>query len=250
MPLPPDQRIKFFVFVIESPSPVDLYHRRSEGEILQQAAGLNQIPCVVKTSINYESFEAALKIGLKETMEAFPGLIPMLHISAHGCFEGIQLSSGEVINWELLENLLRPINVAFNGSLLLCLSCCEGYSGIRMAMNSDDRPHPFFAIISNGQKPTWSDTAVAYSTFYHLVAKGHFITDAVQAMQVASGNNMFLIKTAESARQSFLEYVQNVNTVQAQQELEKNTQNEEPEHLAKLVRLGSEPGWAEGRRLG
>jgi hypothetical protein len=230
MPLPPDQRIKFFVFVIESPSPVDLYHRRSEGDIIQQAASLNQIPCVVKTSINFQAFEAALKIGLKETMDDFPHRIPMLHISAHGFEEGIQLSSGEIVHWGELETLLIPINAAFGGSLLLCLSCCEGYSGIRMAMSKEERPQPFFALISNGQKPLWSDTAVAYSTFYHLVAKGYYLTDAVKAMQAASGNDMFWIETAANARQTYLDHVLSVDTEEAHQALEQNAQSESPEH--------------------
>lgn len=46
--------------------------------------------------------------------------------------------------------------------------------------------------------------------------------------------------TAESAKQVFLEYVQNVNTHEAQLQLEANARNEKPEHLAKLVSLGSE----------
>jgi len=240
MTLPPEKRLKFFVYVIESPSPVDLYHRRSEGAIIQQAANLNQIPCLVKTSINSEAFEAALKIGLKEAMDNFPGLIPILHISAHGFSEGIQLSSAEIINWNDLEALLRPINQALSNSLLLCLSSCEGYMGVRMAMNSDERDHPFYAIISNGEKPLWSDTAVAYSAFYHLIAKGHFIRDAVGAMQVASGNDTFWIKTAEDAKKGYLEYINNINTEQVQQQLEANAKREEPEHLAKLVKVSGE----------
>lgn len=45
MVVPPDKRLKFFVFVIESPSAVDLYHRRTEGEVIRQAVNLNQIWC-------------------------------------------------------------------------------------------------------------------------------------------------------------------------------------------------------------
>jgi hypothetical protein len=167
----PENRLKFFVFVVESPSPVDLYHRRSEGEIIRQAVYLNQIPCTVRTAVNLESFEAALKIGLSEEMEKYNGLIPILHISAHGFSEGIQLSDGTVITWGNLRKLLAPINNALNNSLLICLSCCEGYSGIRMAMFIEDESYPFYTIVANSGKPLWSDTAVAYSTFYHLPAK-------------------------------------------------------------------------------
>jgi hypothetical protein len=240
MPVPPEKRLRFFVYVIESPSPVDLYHRRSEGEIIRQAASLNQIPCMVKTSINSEAFEAALKIGLKEAMDVYPDLIPILHISAHGYKEGIQLSSGEILNWFALEKIFRPINQALNNSLLLCLSCCEGYSGVRMAMTTDNKDHPFYAIVSNAEKPLWSDTAVAYSTFYHLIAKGYYITEAVAAMQTASGNDRFWIQTAEEAKNGYLEYIENINANEVQQQLEEQTQSEEPEHLAKLVKISEE----------
>ncbi len=240
MPVPPEDRLRFFVYVIESPSAVDLYHRRSEGEILQQAASLNQIPCIVKTTINSEAFEAALKIGLKEVMDIYPGMIPILHISAHGSKDGIQLSSGEVLNWAQLEPLFRPINQALDNSLLLCLSCCQGYSGVQMAMCNDDRPHPFYAIVSNGEKPLWSDTAVAYSTFYHQLAKGHFISDAVNAMQVASGDHRFWLQTAEEAKKGFLEHIAGVNANQVQKQLETQAQNEKPDHLQKLRKLSEE----------
>ncbi|WP_157198102.1 hypothetical protein [Methylomonas sp. DH-1] len=93
----PQKRVKYFVFVIDPPSPVDLYHRRSEGKIIKQAANLNRISCSAKTTINYEYFEAALKICLKEEMEANHDLIPILYISAHGFSYGIQLSSDQIL---------------------------------------------------------------------------------------------------------------------------------------------------------
>lgn len=240
MTLPPDERIKFFVFVIESPSPVDLYHRRSEGEIIRQAVNLNQIPCIVRTAINVEAFEASIKIGLKEEMEAYPGLIPMLHISAHGSTDGIQLSNGQTLSWEALKELLQPINKALSNSLLVCLSCCEGYAGIRMAMTHENVDQPFYALVANGSKPLWADTAVAYSSFYHLVAKGEYIKDAVNAMRVASGNNFFWVETADGARQTFLEHIKNINTEQVQKMLEENATQEEPRHLDKLRKVARE----------
>lgn len=240
MPLAPEDRLRFFVYVVESPSAVDLYHGRREGEIIKQAASLNQVPSLVKTAINYEAFEASLKIGLKEAMEQFPGLIPMLHISAHGFDGGIGLSSGQIVEWGMLESLLRPINQAFSNTLLLCLSCCHGYSGIKMAMNLDEQDHPFFAIVSNPKNPLWSDTAVAYSTFYHLIAKGYSIVDAVRAMRVASGNDCFWIRAAEDVKNGYLEYIHNLNPDDIQDQLEENIQREDPDHLAKLVKASRE----------
>jgi hypothetical protein len=240
MPVPPEKRVKFFVFVVESPSPLDLYHGRNESEIIRQAVKLNEIPCTVRTAVNLEAFEASLKIGLTEEMEQYKGLIPILHISAHGDSEGIQLSDRTVIPWVFLRQLLAPINNALLNSLLVCLSSCEGYSGTKMAMFIEDEGYPFYAIIANAGKPLWSDTAVAYSTFYHLLSKGEFIDKAVNAMRIASGDQTFFVETAEHSRQGYLEYIKKVNVPAAQEQLEEKVSQEEPSHLAKLRTIGGE----------
>jgi hypothetical protein len=240
MPLPPEKRIRFFVFVIESPSPVDLYHRRSEGEIILQALNLNQIDCIVKTAVNFEAFEACLKIGLKESMDFLTDKLPILHISAHGNSNGLQLSSGETIDWSNLRQLLAPINQALNNNLLVCLSCCEGYSGTRMAMFVEDQGYPFYGIVANSENPVWSETAVAYLTFYHLVAKGEDLVDAVNAMRIASGNKYFFFETAEDARKGFLDYLNKTDPQQVRNRLEQTMLSEPPNHLAKLRKIGIE----------
>lgn len=228
MPLPPEQRFKFFVFVIESPSPLDLYHRRSEGEIVRQAVELNVIKCAVKTAISRLAFEACLKIGLTEAMAENPGLIPILHISAHGNQFGIQLSDGYVMSWHELKDFLKPVNAALQGLLVLCMSSCEGYSGIRMAMHTDESDLPYFALIGCGSKPTWGETAVAYATFYHQMARGEHISEAVRAMCVASGNNLFFLEHAQESRRAYLEYMQTYDSAQAQSSMESIVSDECP----------------------
>lgn len=239
MPIPEENRLRFYIYVIESPSAVDLYHRRSEGEIIRQAAALNGIQCSVVTAINSISFEAAFKIGLAESMQSFPGLIPMLHISAHGDKNGIQLSSGEILTWTQLRTFLAPVNNALNNNLLVSLSCCEGYAGIQMAMHLEDEELPFFAIVANGEKPLWSDTAVAYSTFYHLVAKGEYLIDAVNAMRVASGNDKFWIQTGHESRQVYIDHINGLSAINVQQELEDNAAAEDSGHLEQLRKLSN-----------
>jgi hypothetical protein len=228
---------RFFVYVIESPSPVDLYHGRSEGDIIKQAACLNHIHCSVKTAVNSEAFEASIKLGLKQEMEIFKEQFPVLHISAHGYEEGIQLTSGEQLTWAQFRLLLHPVNQALNGNLIVCLSSCQGYSGTRMAMHLEDDGYPFFAIIANAETPLWSDTAVAYSTFYHLLAKGAFIMNAVEAMRVASGNSTFFVQTAEQSRLSYIEYIQQKETQPLIENLEDNLANESPGHLDNMQKL-------------
>ncbi|SUS05869.1 conserved hypothetical protein [uncultured Defluviicoccus sp.] len=233
--LPPEKRLQFFVFIIESPSPVDLYHRRGEGEVIRNAVGLNLIPSELRLAVNREAFEAAIRIGLSDAMREHPNRLPILHISAHGFDEGIQLSSGEVLDWSELRDLLLPVNRALGGSLILCMSTCEGYSGSRMAMRREECEHPFYAIVGNGRKPSWPETAVAFATFYHLVACGRYIVDAVEAMRIASGNDAFFVTTAEESRRGFLEYIQSIDAQDAQEVLEVQADEQQPNPLGKLL---------------
>jgi len=236
-PLPPEHRTKFFVFVIESPSAEDLYHRRSEGEIVRQAVELNGIDCIVKTAISLPAFMACLKIGLSEAMDRRPGFIPLVHISAHGDLDGIQLSDGCVIPWAELKEHLRPVNQALGGSLVVCMSSCEGYAGVRMAMHVDEPDLPYFALIGCGAKPTWGETAVAYATLYHQLWRGEHVDDAVAAMRVSSGNDQFFMSHAEKSRQSYIDYLSTVNPARAQENLEQIVSSESQESQADLKRL-------------
>ena len=95
----PAPKLRFFVYVIESPSALDLYHGRSEGALLAQAAALDHIPCVIRTAVTHDAFVAALRIGLPQSMTAYPDRLPIVHISAHGGQLGLQLSNGELISW-------------------------------------------------------------------------------------------------------------------------------------------------------
>lgn len=190
---------------MESPSPIDLYHRRSEGDLIAQAVRLDGIPCVSRLAINREALKAAILIGLSDEMKAQAGLPPVIHLSAHGGKDGIQLSDGSLVTWEDLRILLQPVNAALNGTLILCMSSCEGFAGISMAMQEREGECGFGAIVGHTGSPTWSQTAVAYAAFYHLVSTGHDIVRSVEAMRAASGSPNFQVITAGIVRTQFLE---------------------------------------------
>lgn len=234
------QKYVFFVYIVESPSAPDLYHGRSEGALVASALGLDQIPCVSRTAINRQAFEAALHIGLPEAMKQFPGRYPVLHLSAHGASEGIQLSSGDIIGWTELRELLVPINESLGGALLLCMSACKGYSACQMAMqHQDDAKHPYFAMIGNYGQPTWSDTAVSYLAFYHLLAKGRTIPESVHAMNAASGHGSWTAESAEETRQSYIAFLKTKSEpMEAQRELEAVAEQAELSPDAKALESG------------
>ena len=195
--------MNFLLYVIESPSDSDFYVGRSEAGLLSQAAALDGIPCVARTAINRTAFIAALRVGLSEAMQSYPGRFPLLHISAHGSSAGIQLSASDVILWGELRDLLVPVCQGLNGYLILCMSACDGYSACQMAMTSTSGAQPYWALIANNGQPLWSETAVAYATLYHHLSRGSQIVPAVEAMKVASGSAGWVVETAEQSQRAF-----------------------------------------------
>jgi hypothetical protein len=219
---------KFFVYIVESPSAADIYHNRSEGTLVAQAVALNQIPCVSRTAIDRTAFTAALRIGLPEAMKAYPALLPIVHFSAHGASDGLGLSNGDLVTWADLKDLIAPINASLNGTLIVCMSACEGYSACRMAMHLGDAPHPYMAIVANFGKPTWADTSVAYLTFYHRISKDLLVTEAVEAMKAASGDDQWVVETAAESKQAYLDFVsKQQDTTEARKELESVAEDEQ-----------------------
>ena len=62
MPSESDERrgkLKFSVYIVESPSGDDLYHKRFEGEILSKALALADIPSEHRLAVDLSTFKAA-----------------------------------------------------------------------------------------------------------------------------------------------------------------------------------------------
>ena len=110
-----------------------------------------------------------------------------------------------IIGWDELKELLNPINRTLAGRLIVCMSSCNGFSGIRMAMHPEDDVLPFFALIGCADKPTWAETAVGYTTLYHQLCIGEHIRNAESAMQIASGNTKFFLEYGADSRQYYLD---------------------------------------------
>lgn len=229
------QPMRLFVYIVESPSAPEIYHGRSEGALVARAVDLDGTPSVTRTVINLEAFSAALCLGLPEVMKQFPDRVPILHISAHGAKDGIQLSSVDRVGWAELRQLLIPINESLGGHLILSMSACEGYSACQMAMQEGEVSHPYFAMVGNYGKPTWADTAVAYSAFYHLLSKGKSVWTALDGMKAASGDDKWILETAEDSKRGYLEYLQSVQPAKAQQALEAAAEQSPPSAEAKAL---------------
>jgi hypothetical protein len=209
---------RFFVYIIESPSAIDLYEKRSEGDLIAQGLRLNEIPSLCRIAISKPMFHEALRQGLIDAISSFPNHLPAIHISAHGNTNGISLSDDSIVTWKELHDLLIPLNRALKGTLLLCMSACNGFTACSMAMNIEKDDQPFFAIIGNSGTPTWADTAVAYASFYHVISKGRSVNDAVDAMRAASDNKLWHFITAKLAHSIFAEIIKTLDIEKLRQD--------------------------------
>ena len=183
---------KGFVYVIESPSAVDLLDGITEGRSLCEALRLSGIDHWYSLATNRETFSQSLHDRLGEALKRFPQKYPLLHLSMHGNDSGVSLTNNEFLSWKELRDVLKPLTKIMDSSSIICLSYCFGLHGATMAMNEENDP-TFWALISSSSSISWAEAAVAYITFYHLfLTKGHSLKECVKAMQVASGNKGFM----------------------------------------------------------
>lgn len=95
-------------------------------------------------------------------------------------------------------------------------------------------------MVGNCGTPSWSDTAVAYLTFYHLLAKGRLIPEAVAAMSAASGDSRWLVETADESKQGYIEFLKLQTTpAQIQPQLETAASQEPLPATAKALEAGT-----------
>lgn len=184
---------KTFINIIESPSKADREAGRSEGKMLTAALDLAELPYLYSLVSNYQEFMAALG---KWTVDAIAReRVPVIHLSMHGSPNGLVLTDGHFLSWADLNWKFRMINVKLNHILVVCLSSCNGLSGLQMlreeAYGMLENQPPFRLLVSNLDRVPWSDAAIAFSTFYHLLERGKNPLEMVSAMRVASANDAF-----------------------------------------------------------
>lgn len=228
------QKLDFLVYIVESPSPIDLYHKRSEGEILSKALSLSNISSTHRLAVSFEAFYASLTVGIEEHLKQSNAKLPFIHISAHGNKDGIQLTNGDIVTWRKMGEILIPINKALNGLLFVGMSSCEGFNACQMAMVEGDIP--FYVAVGNLYTPTWSDTAIGFTTLYHLLAKGFHINEALHRMRSASGDDNFASTHGEETQKDFLMELNKIKRQQMLDSLQRYMPQIEENQLVKDLR--------------
>ncbi|MEZ9533141.1 hypothetical protein CSB62_16885 [Vibrio splendidus] len=181
---------RFYVYVIESPSPQDLLNGSLEGRVLSESLNVSRIDSSYQLAVDEQTFEQAIGSNLNSIFwQDNYKRTPILHISAHGNQEGIALTNGAFIPWENFRNRLSEINSHFNGNLLVSLSACHGAYASRLS--GAFGLTPYFALVGPTDITDLSDLAIGYSSFYHVIRKTWDLNQALNALKVSSCNNSF-----------------------------------------------------------
>ena len=164
------------IIVIQSLKKDDL----KTGEILYN--DILRYKPVVNQDVYVKYYSISTRDEFKELLERIKEDIPSnhtltLHFETHGCIDGIGLESNELITWEELFSLLRPINIKLSNLLMVIMSMCQG-----AAISSHLEPNlrcPFRAFVGFEKDMKANDLLEAYSVFYESYNNMLDVSDAL-----------------------------------------------------------------------
>ncbi len=200
----------FYVHLVESPSPEDFRANRLETKAVAAQLELLNIPYSLHYVVNSEEFRRALMEDIVEGMKRHQ-LPPLVHLSTHGSIDGIQLtdqrSNGECLSWNDVGDIFRPLHKAINGGLGVCMSCCGGIHGKKMAevLNSDQIP--FSWLIGTTTEADIRDLALGFSVFYRAMQRGQSADQILDAMRIASNITGFGLEHGAIAQQLYANHL-------------------------------------------
>lgn len=96
--------------------------------------------------------------------EAINGIYPMLHFECHGCEDGLETASGELIEWDEIRETLIEINRATQLNLMIIVAACNGAHLIKASIKLDAAP--FWAIIGPKVEVTAGHIQDGFGRFY------------------------------------------------------------------------------------
>lgn len=205
---------EFYVHIIESPSPSDLFDGRTEGRMLSEFLCLSEIPYRYNLVVDSGHFEAALVGQVMQSVQELQRL-PIIHISAHGGENGIQLTnqreSGQIIAWDQLRKSFNTLRGMFEDLPLgLCMSSCNGSAARKMAQVVKVSDIPVNWIVGTSQTVHYADAAIAFATFYRAMQRGDEDQSLIDAMRAASGVPDFGVEFGHDLQKNYLRDIFNV----------------------------------------
>ncbi|HWF43065.1 MAG TPA: hypothetical protein VG537_00335 [Candidatus Kapabacteria bacterium] len=138
----------------------------------------------IQLLLEYRSVRTAVELTteLQRLTESVPKLgVPILHLTMHGDEDGLQLSSGECIDWTELSPFIVNLNIATRNNLLITLAACFGlYLGAVNAKNWDRSA--YWCVLGRLDPHSAGDFTNDYIRFYRNLIESSNFGDAIRAI--------------------------------------------------------------------
>ncbi|WP_294196583.1 hypothetical protein [uncultured Sphingomonas sp.] len=185
------------IYMIESPSPDDLYRGRNEGDALATTLKLAEINVIYYLAASEDTFQQALDDIVIRINNEEENAMPFIHISAHGYEDGLELTDGGTLYWEQITKKLEQVSelvgllnsgVPGIGSLPrinLSLSSCSAYSNYKRVAGDKI---PVQSVLGPNIDVGWCQSLIGFTTFFYqaFILRRTF-QNAVVAMNAAAG---------------------------------------------------------------
>jgi hypothetical protein len=190
------------VYIIESPSFLDLLDNRKEGEALSKILDLSQIKNVAYSVSDKKTLKLALDRIADDVLLIRKDLSALhIHFSLHGNKEGIALSDTSFLTWKDFFPYIKALNdkigyIENNGlrasPTVLVFSVCDGYHAKEIKSFDEENCSTYTVLIGPETPVEWADSLLAYSIFYHNIiykVTGH--KTALENMNNVIGTDVF-----------------------------------------------------------
>ncbi|KUJ54633.1 MULTISPECIES: hypothetical protein [Chryseobacterium] len=162
-----------------------------------------------KQFIENEYFEVADKYSFFKTLDLLydnaknRNKFYFLHFEVHGDNNGLELQSGEEVDWSEILPYFEKINILYKNNLSIYLAVCEGNAVLRK-VNPFSRS-PFAYIVGSFFEIYERDTLYAFEQFYTTFFKEFKIIEALEEMQKVAGKSNFTLISSHHILNMLLE---------------------------------------------
>lgn len=169
------------VYIIESRSAEDHWEDRHEGRTLRHVLEMEGVQSKLREVVQLPQLRRALR-------EASRGCYSYVHLSCHGGADGIELTDGTHVTWDLFDELAWP---GLRGKCVV-FSSCEVGAGVGRLFEL----HRTFcnAVVAPRGDITWSESIAAFTAFYHLATSADTAPeDDIRMMNQLVGRPVFCV---------------------------------------------------------
>ena len=190
------------IYIIESPSFMDIFENRSEISALSDMLNLANIENQVYKVSDRETLELAFKSIADDFNSLSKKIVVNIHFSLHGSEDGIALSDNTIIEWEEFSKIIKELNEAIGyirlgdkriSFLALNFSVCNGFSARKIEEYSSDQL--FYSLIGPTQTVSWADSLIGFAVYYHnLLKKNVIVKKAIENVNlILNENDLFKV---------------------------------------------------------